>query len=118
MSSIAYDKSVAFAIRIVHLYKHLIDNKKEFVMAKQILRSGTSIGANLAEARFGISDKDFLSKIYISLKECSETAYWLNLLHKTDYITDSQFESINSDCVEIMRILNATTKTMTKPETK
>lgn len=81
-------------------------------MSKQLLRCGTSIGANLAEAECAISRKDFLSKVYIALKECAETKYWLEILHETDYLTDNQYESINGDCEEIRRMLSATTKTM------
>lgn len=79
-------KSKKFAVRIVKLYKYLCDTKKEYVLSKQLLRSGTSIGANLEEAECAISKKDFLVKIYISLKECSETKYWLELLYETEYL--------------------------------
>ena len=81
-------------------------------MSKQLLRCGTSIGANLAEAECAISRKDFLSKVYIALKECSEAKYWLEILHETDYLTENQYESISGDCEEIRRMLSATTKTM------
>ena len=81
---------------------------------RQILRSGTSIGANLAEASFAVSKKDFFSKVHISLKECSETWYWLRLLHATSCLTDQQFESMKQDCLELMRLLTATTKTLSK----
>ena len=104
-------KSKKFAVRIVNMYKFLFDEKKEFVISKQILRSGTSIGANLAEAECAMSKKDFLSKIYIALKECSETLYWLELLYETEYIDNSQFDSIYQDCEEIKKMLMATTKT-------
>lgn len=107
-------KSKKFAVRIVNLYKFLCDEKKEFVLSKQILRSGTSIGANMAEAECAISRKDFLAKIYIALKECAETLYWLDLLHETEYITDIQYSSLQSDCEELRRMLSATTKTLTK----
>lgn len=103
---------MAFAIRIVNLYKHLVGNKKEFVLSKQILRSGTSIGANVAESESAISDKDFLSKIYIALKECSETTYWLELLVATDYLTQEQFDSMITDCIELRKIMMSTTKTL------
>ena len=85
-------------------------------MSKQILRSGTSIGANLAESECAMSSKDFLSKIYIALKECNETLYWLDLLYETDFINDKAYFSIREDCNEIKRILMATTKTMCKKE--
>ena len=88
------DKSKEFAIRIVKLYQYLCEEKKEFILSKQLLRSGTSIGANLAESEYAISRNDFLSKIYIALKETSETLYWLELLKKTDYLTESQYESL------------------------
>ena len=106
------DKSKEFAIRIVKLYQYLCEEKKEFILSKQLLRSGTSIGANLAESECAISRNDFLSKIYIALKETSETLYWLELLKKTDYLTESQYESLRSDAEELRRMLSATTKTM------
>ena len=108
--SIAYEKSLAFSKRIVHLYRYLCNEQKEYVLAKQILRSGTSIGANLAEARYGISKKDFLLKVYIALKECAETAYWLELLYSTSYLSESEFRSLLADCEEVRRMLSATTK--------
>ena len=110
--SVTFDKSKNFAIRIVRLYQYLCTEKKEFVLSKQLLRSGTSIGANLAEAIYGISDKDFLSKMYISLKECAETKYWLELLFKTDYLTEQQYQSINEDCTELIKLLTSSAKTM------
>ena len=105
------DKSEQFAIRIVNLYKYLYNNQ-EFVMSKQLLRSGTSIGANVAEIEFAASRSDFLNKLYIALKECGETHYWLNLLYKTEYITDRQYNSIVTDCQEIKRLLISATKTL------
>lgn len=110
--SVTLDKSKNFAIRIVKLYQYLCTEKKEFVLSKQLLRSGTSIGANLAEAIYGISDKDFLSKMYISLKECAETKYWLELLFKTDYLTEQQYQSINEDCTELIKLLTSSAKNM------
>lgn len=112
MEKIAKDKSMAFAVRIVNLYKYLTETKNEYVVSKQILCSGTSIGANLAESECAISNADFLSKIYIALKECSETIYWLELLNKTDYLSNSQYESLTSNCEELRKILSATTKTL------
>ena len=112
----AREKSRKFAVRVVRLYQYLCDDKREYVLAKQLLRAGTSIGANLAEAECAISRKDFLSKVYIALKECSETLYWLELLHETDYLTMEQYSSMQSDCEELRRILSATTKTMQSPE--
>ena len=105
-------KSKKFAVRIVRLYQYLCNEKKEFVLSKQLLRSGTSIGANLAEAECAISRKDFLSKVYIALKECSETLYWLELLVETDYLSEQEFQSINADCEELKKMLSATTKTI------
>ena len=108
----AKTKSKQFAIRIVRLYQFLCDGKKEYVLSKQILRSGTSIGANLAEAETASSRKDFQAKIYIALKECTETQYWLELLKETDYLNGEQFQSLNSDCEEIRKMLSSTTKTL------
>ena len=105
-------KSKKFAVRIVNLYKYLCDEKKEFVLSKQILRSGTSIGANIAESECAISEKDFLSKIYIALKECAETIYWLDLLFETDYLSSEEYNSIMGDCEEIRKMLSSTTKTL------
>ena len=109
-------KSKAFALRVINLYKYLQSRKKEFIMSKQILRSGTSIGANLAEAECAISKKDFLSKIYIALKECSETQYWLDLLKDANYIEAKQYESMFADCNELTKMLTATTKTINTRE--
>ena len=104
------EKSMAFAIRIVNLNKSLCE-KKEYVLSKQILKAGTSIGANLAEADCAVSKKDFLAKVYISLKECAETKYWLELLYKTEFINLDEYNSFIGDCDEIYRILSAITKT-------
>ena len=82
------DKSLAFAKRVVFAYRYLCDERKELVLSKQFLRCGTSIGANIAEAQYGSSRKDFLNKLYISLEECAETLYWLELLYSCDYITE------------------------------
>ena len=105
-------KAKTFAIRIVKLFAFLRKEKKDFILSKQILRSGTSIGANLAEAEFAVSEKDFLSKNYIALKECAETIYWLELMYQTDTLTKEQFDSIHQDCLELLRLLSATTKTV------
>lgn len=105
-------KSKKFSVRVVNLYKYLCDEKKEFVLSKQILRSGTSIGANIAESECAISEKDFLSKIYIALKECVETNYWLDLLFDTDYLSKEQYDSVRADCEEIRKMLSSTTKTL------
>ena len=105
------DKGMAFSIRIVKLYKFLIENKREYVLSKQILRSGTSIGANVKEGVRGQSKADFISKMAIALKEASETEYWLELLYKTDYLNENQYNSINSDCEELIKILMSIVKT-------
>ena len=109
--SLVSTKSKAFAVRIIKLYQYLCNEKKEFIISKQLLRSGTSIGANLAEADYAISRSDFLSKLYISLKEASETIYWLDLLFQTDYLTAEQYESIRNDAEELRKILSSSTKT-------
>ena len=103
--NVVKDKSKAFAIRVVRLYRHLCEDKKEYVLSKQVLRCGTSIGANIHEAIYGQSDKDFASKMSIALKEASETEYWLELLAETDYITPEEYKSIATDCSEINRLL-------------
>ena len=110
--SIVFDKSKSFALRIIALYKYLCDEKKEFVLSKQLLRSGTSIGANIAEASCAYSSKEFLAKMYIAFKECAETAYWLELLYKAQYLNQPEFDSINTDCTELQKILSSITKTM------
>ena len=110
--SIVFDKSKRFALRIIALYKYLCDEKKEFVLSKQLLRSGTSIGANIAEASCVYSSKEFLAKMYIAFKECAETAYWLELLYKAQYLNPPEFDSINADCTELQKILSSITKTM------
>lgn len=112
--SVTQDKSFAFAIRIVSLCRHLRKQKCELELIRQILRSGTSIGANLAEASYAVSKKDFYAKAHIALKECSETWYWLRLLHATSCLTDQQFESLKIDCQELMKLLTATTKTLSE----
>lgn len=111
MNSIVFEKSKNFSLRIIGLYKYLCDEKKEFVLSKQLLRSGTSIGANIAEANCAISKKDFLAKMYIAFKESSETAYWLELLYGAEYLSKTEFESINLDCIELQKILSSITKT-------
>lgn len=110
--SIVFDKSKGFALRIIALYKYLCDEKKEFILSKQLLRSGTSIGANIAEASCAYSSKEFLAKMYIAFKECAETAYWLELLYKAQYLNQPEFDSINADCTELQKILSSITKTM------
>lgn len=109
--NVIVDKSKAFALRIIKLYKYLQKEHKEYVLSKQILRSGTSIGANVKEAIRGQSKPDFYAKMNIALKECSETEYWLELLYESSYIDKNSFDSIYNDCKEILRILTAITKT-------
>ena len=103
-------KSLAFAKRIVNVYRYLCEEKKEFVLSKQLLRCGTSIGANLAEAQYGSSRKDFLNKTYIALKECAETLYWLELLASCDYLTPEEYQSLRRDCEELRKLLSSITK--------
>ena len=103
-------KSFQFAVRIVRLYKYLRSTKKEFVLAKQLLRSGTSIGANVAEAQQAQSRADFISKMNIALKETAETNYWLRLLHATEYLNDQEFQSVFEDCNEVGKMLTAIIK--------
>jgi four helix bundle protein len=105
--NIVAEKSYNFALRIVKLYRYLVDNKHEWILTKQILRSGTSIGANVEEAIGAQSRKDFISKVNIAYKECRETNYWLRLLRDSDYIEESHYKSISDDCEELQRILAA-----------
>ena len=114
--NIVFVKSKQFAVRIINLYKYLCDEKKEYVLSKQILRSGTSIGANIAESEYAQSRKDFLSKLYIALKECAETIYWLDLLYETDYLSEKEYQSLKDDCEEIRKILSSSTKTISEKE--
>ncbi|MBU0483122.1 MAG: four helix bundle protein [Proteobacteria bacterium] len=110
--NVVQEKSYAFALRIVKLYRWLGEKKKEFVLAKQILRSGTSIGANVEEAIGGQSDKDFRSKMVIAYKESRETHYWLRLLHDSEFIDDIAYQSLILDCEELLKIIGSITKTM------
>ena len=109
IQDLAYD----FACRIIRLYQYMTEDSiyKEYIMSKQVFRSGTSIGANVREAQHAQSDADFLSKMQISLKECNETDYWLQLLHDNGYLNDVQFDSINKDRVRIHKLLNAIVST-------
>ncbi len=109
--SIVEEKSFNFAVRIVNLYKYLSDTKKEYILSKQLLRAGTSVGANISEALEGQSKKDYLSKMNISLKEMRETIYWLRLLKETDYLNDVEYESIYEDGIEIKKMLTSIVKT-------
>ena len=112
--NIIKEKSMAFSIRIVNLYKFLCEKKKEFILSKQVLRSGTSIGANIAESGCAFSKKEFLAKNYIAFKECAETIYWLELLHKTGFLNEKEYASLSGDCNELYRILAAITKELSQ----
>ena len=109
--SIVANKSRQFAVRIIRLGQYLQTEKKEFILSNQIIRSGTSIGANIVEALKAISQKEFLQKMYIAFKECNETMYWLDLLYATSYLSEQQFQSMNNDCYELQKILSSITKT-------
>ena len=111
MDNLILDKSKAFAIRIINLYKHLNEEKREYILSKQLLRSGTSIGANCREAARGQSKTDFVAKMNIALKEADETAYWLELLYATDFVTQVQFQSIYNDAEELIKLLVSIIKT-------
>ena len=104
-------KSMAFAIQIVRLYQDLTAEQREYVLSKQLLRSGTSIGANIREAVQGFSRKDFVYKMNIALKECSETLYWLELLHETDYLSDKAYQRISSEAMDLLKLLTSIVKT-------
>ena len=108
------DKSFEFAVRIVNLYKYLVYTKKETILSKQLLRSGTSIGANVAESQQAQSTPDFITKLNISLKETSETKYWIRLLARTDYLTREETNSILNDCIEIEKMLVSIIKSTRK----
>ena len=101
------EKSFKFAVRIVNLYKILINERKEFILSKQLLRSGTSIGANVREAMNAESDADFIHKLAIAQKECDETGYWLELLHETRFINEPEFNSMNNDSSELLKIIRS-----------
>lgn len=109
--NILLDKSLYFAARIVKLYQYLSKEKHESIISKQIIRSGTSIGANANEAVYGVSKADFIAKLQISLKETAETEYWLRLLVLSDYLTESEGQSLINDCLEVKRILIASLNT-------
>ena len=109
--NISVDKSFEFAVRVVNLYKYLTQTKKEYILSKQLLRCGTSIGANISEAQMGQSKADFTAKMSIALKEASETEYWLKLLFRTDYLTEKEYDSIHAEIDEITSILVSICKT-------
>jgi len=113
-NNVLIDKSFDFAVRIINLYKYLNETKKEYVLSKQLLRCGTSIGANISESQQAQSRKDFISKLSIALKEANETVYWLKLLYKTQYLKQKEYDSIEKDIVEIIKILTSIIKTTKK----
>ena len=110
-NNILIDKSIAFAARILKLHTYLNKEKKEHIISKQIVRSGTSIGANINEANYGQSKADFISKLHIALKETAETEYWIHLLTLSDYLDETMSKSLLQDCLEIKRILIASVNT-------
>jgi four helix bundle protein len=105
-----YEISRAFAIRIVTLYKYLKEEKSEYIISKQLFRSGTSIGANVFEGKNAQSRADFANKMNVALKEASESGYWIDLLHETHYLTDSEFDSINDECSRLIGVLTKIVK--------
>lgn len=109
--SVLKDKSYSFALRIVKLYKYIVSEKKEYVLSKQILRAGTSIGANVEEANQAQSKADFIHKLSISQKEAFETDYWLRLLRDSEYLTETQADSLLNDCRELQKLITASIKT-------
>ncbi len=111
MKSVLREKSYAFALRIIKLYKYLCSEKKEYVISKQVLKAGTSIGALVREAEFAQSKADFISKLSIALKEANETEYWLSLLRDSEYITEEMFNSLDADAVELIKLLISSIKT-------
>ncbi len=115
--NVLYEKAYAFGVRAVRAYQFLSVEKREYVLSKQLLRCGTSIGANVAEANGALSDADFSAKISISYKECLETKYWLNLLHDTDYLTAAMFSSLHSDADELARMLFTTLRSTNRIKT-
>lgn len=110
--SILKSKSKSFALRIIKMYNYLCDEKKEYVMSKEVLRSGTSIGANIAEAFYAQSEADFIAKLYISRKEAGETIYWIELLKESSYLGCDEADSMIKDCDELLKILTSSIKTM------
>ena len=112
--SILIQKSLKFSAQIIKLQQYLIKEKKETIISKQIIRSATSIGANINEAGYGSSKADFIAKMHIALKECAETEYWIRLLKESEYITDELFNTAINDCLSIKRMLVATLNTAKK----
>ena len=104
------EKSLVFAKRVVNAYRYLCEEKNEYVLSKQFLRCGTSIGANIAEAQYACSKKDFLNKMHIALKECAETLYWMELLASCRYLAENEYDSLQTDCTELQKLLISITK--------
>lgn len=109
--NIVKDKSFGFAVRIVNLYKHLREVKKEYILSKQLLRCGTSVGAMIRESEHAESKSDFVHKMAIAQKEINETLYWLELLKATDFLTIEQFDTINAEAIEILKLITKIIKT-------
>ena len=112
--NVVMDKSKKFALRVIKLYQYLVEEKREYVLSKQVLRSGTSIGANICEAHNAQSKREFIVKMNIALKEAAESIYWLELLNESDYMGKAEFESITEGCVEIKKLLVAIIKSANK----
>jgi four helix bundle protein len=112
--SIIKDRSFAFAVRVIRLFQYLTETKKEYVLSKQLLRSGTAIGALVREAQNAESTKDFIHKLGIAQKESDETIYWLELLKETEYINDKEFESINNEANELLKMIRSAILTSKK----
>ena len=116
--NVLVEKSISFAARILKLHRYLIKEKKETIVSKQIVRSGTSIGANINEANYGQSRADFISKMHIALKETAETEYWIKLLYMSEYIDEKMKESLLSECLELKRLLIASINTAKSHQNK
>ncbi|MBQ8957620.1 MAG: four helix bundle protein [Bacteroidales bacterium] len=112
MANVIQDKSRDFAIKIINCYKYLIEEQHEYILSKQLVRSGTSIGANTRESKNAQFRNDFISKLSIAIKEADETGYWLDLLHATDYLDNQMYDSLAKDCNEIIRILTSIIKSL------
>lgn len=110
--NIIKDKSIKFAIRVVRLYKYLKEDKNEYILSKQLVKSGTSVGANVSEAQRAQSSADFAAKMYIALKEAEESSYWILLLKEADFLTEKEFDSIDTDCEELIKLLTSITKSV------
>lgn len=106
------EKSFSFSLRIIKLFKYMQNNHKEYILSKQLLRSGTAVGALIREAKYAQSKADFLNKLMIALKEANETKYWLELLHQSDYIDQAMYKSIEPDINELLKLLVSSTKTV------